>query len=52
MGGRMNIIKAIVDSVVFIIIVALGFSLGTVQGIVCLLGCYIVARIMEGKDGV
>ena len=46
----MNTVKVIVDSVVFIIIVALGFSLGTVQGILCLLGCYLVARIMEGKD--
>ena len=45
----MNIVKVIVDSVVFISIVALGFSLGTVQGILCLLGCYLVARIMEGK---
>jgi len=43
-------VKVIVDSVVFIIIVALGFSLGTVQGILCLLGCYLVARILEGKD--
>ena len=46
----MNIVKVIFDSVVFIIIVALGFSFGTVQGILCLLGCYLVARIMEGKD--
>ena len=46
----MNIIKAIVDSVVFIIIVALGFSLGTVQGILAILGCYLVARILEGTN--
>jgi hypothetical protein len=42
-------VKVIVDSVVFIIIVALGFSLGTVQGILSLLGCYLVARILEGR---
>ena len=46
----MNIIKTILDCVVFIGIVASGFSLGTVQGILCLLGCYLVARILEGKD--
>ena len=46
----MNIVKTILDCVVFIGIVSLGFSLGTVQGILCLLGCYLVARIMEGKD--
>ena len=45
----MNIVKTIVDCVVFISIVALGFSFGTVQGILCLLGCYLVARVMEGK---
>jgi hypothetical protein len=45
----MNIVKTILDCVVFIGIVSLGFSFGTVQGILCLLGCYLVARILEGK---
>jgi hypothetical protein len=44
-----NIVKTILDCVVFIGIVALGFSLGTVQGILAILGCYLVARVMEGK---
>jgi len=35
---------------VFIGIVALGFSLGTAQGILAMGGCYLVARILEGKD--
>jgi hypothetical protein len=46
----MKTTRMIVDSVVFIIIVALGFSFGTVQGILCLLGCYLVSMVMEGKD--
>lgn len=45
----MKTVKLIIDSVAFIIIVALGFSFGTIQGILSLLGCYLVARIMEGK---
>jgi hypothetical protein len=44
------IIKTILECVVFIGIVTIGFSFGAVQGILCLLGCYLVARIMEGKD--
>jgi hypothetical protein len=46
----MNIVKTILGCVVFIGIVALGFSLGTVQGILAMGGCYLVARVMEGKD--
>jgi len=44
------IVKTILECVVFIGIVAFGFSLGTVQGILCLLGCYLVSMVMEGKD--
>jgi len=46
----MNIVKTILGCVVFIGIVSLGFSFGTVQGILAILGCYLVARVMEGKD--
>jgi hypothetical protein len=46
----MYIVKTILECVVFIGIVAFGFSLGTVQGILCSLVCYLVSMILEGRD--